>query len=73
MNHSVNTMNCSSSCGCRRSFNQIELSHLPVAMAYVPIQNFKDTFSLCKAFQMGTIFPELCLPFCGRGKGGNCS
>ncbi len=40
--------------------------HLPLAMAYVPWQNFTNTFHLQKALQMGTIFPELCMPFCGK-------
>ena len=39
---------------------------LPLAMAYVPKQRFGNTFSLCKALQDGTIFPELCKPFCGK-------
>ena len=40
--------------------------HLPLAMAYVPCQNFINTFHLQKALQVGTIFPELCMPFCGK-------
>lgn len=43
---------------------------LPLAMAYVPWQTFYTTFDLCKALNMGTIFPELCKPFCG--KRGSC-
>lgn len=39
---------------------------LPPAMGYVPCQNFTHTFELCKALQMGTVFPELCKPFCGK-------
>ncbi|MGI6006380.1 MAG: spore coat associated protein CotJA [Ruminococcus sp.] len=35
-------------------------------MAYVPIQEFHTTFELCKALKMGTLFPELCKPFCGK-------
>lgn len=42
------------------------LKHLPVAMAYVPFQRFNDTFNLCTALNTGTIFPDLCKPFCGR-------
>lgn len=37
----------------------------PVAMAYVPWQTYTETFDLCKGLHVGTIFPELCLPFCG--------
>ncbi len=40
--------------------------HRPLAMAYVKIQQFGPTFPLCKALQMGTIFPDLCKPFCGK-------
>ena len=39
------------------------------AMAYVPYQEFAPTFELKKALQVGTIFPELCKPFCGRRGG----
>lgn len=46
------------------------VDHLPLAMAYVPMQRFENTFNLCKALQVGTIFPELCKPFCGKRGGG---
>lgn len=67
-------MNYSPNCGCdcSISFDQMKLSSLPLAMAYVPMQSFQQPFELCKALQMGTIFPDLCLPFCGKGKGGKC-
>lgn len=42
------------------------LAHLEPAMAYVPCQKFATTFGLGQALQMGTIFPELCKPFCGK-------
>ncbi len=42
------------------------LSSLPLAMAYVPTQSFSETFKLSYALQVGTIFPDLCKPFCGR-------
>lgn len=45
------------------------LKHLIPAMAYVPCQEFTPTFELKKALQVGTIFPELCKPFCGRRGG----
>lgn len=38
----------------------------PLAMAYVRIQEFGSTFPLCKSLQVGTIFPDLCKPFCGK-------
>ena len=40
---------------------------LPLAMAYVPRQVFSDTFQLSYGLCAGTIFPDLCKPFCGRG------
>lgn len=46
------------------------LAGMPLAMAYVTWQPaFRDTFPLCKALQVGTVFPELCKPFCGRRGG----
>ena len=42
---------------------------LPLAMAYVPIQRYHSMFEPCKALQMGTVFPELCKPFCGKRGG----
>ena len=43
------------------------LDTLPLAMGYVPCQKkFKSTFDLCRVLQIGTIFPELCRPFCGQ-------
>lgn len=35
----------------------------PVAMAYVPLQKWKDTYSLEEAFDKATLFPDLNLPF----------
>lgn len=44
-------------------FNR-ELQDLPLAMAYVPIQSWGDTYPPCKALCRGTLFPQLDLPFC---------
>lgn len=46
--------------------------HMVPAMAYVPMQKWEGTFELGKGLRMGTIFPNLCKPFCGRGKRGGC-
>ena len=47
------------------------LGGLPLAMAYVPMQEcLRDTYELDDALRLGTIFPELCKPFCGCGKRG---
>lgn len=45
------------------------LSHLEPAMAYVPYQTFTETFTLPYALNAGTVFPELCKPFCGKRGG----
>lgn len=57
------------SCGCERSRSSMP-DQFPVAMAYVPWQEFKNMYEPDKALSAGTIFPELDLPFwAGRG---NC-
>ena len=42
----------------------------PLAMAYVPWQQFRNLYDLDRALQVGTIFAELDKPF--TGKGGMC-
>ena len=42
------------------------LKHLIPAMAYVPMQNFTSAYDLNYALSAGTIFPQLCKPFCGQ-------
>ena len=42
------------------------LKHLTPAMAYVPYQNFTSAYDLDYALSVGTIFPQLCKPFCGK-------
>jgi hypothetical protein len=41
------------------------IDEMPLAMAYVPWQKWKSVYDLNKALKVGTIFPELDLPFCG--------
>lgn len=60
------------SCGCETTHrtspcNNDALSELPIAMAYVPWQKWRNICELGKAFQNGTIFEELNKPFCGKG------
>lgn len=43
------------------------LCEMPLAMAYVPWQNWRNIYEICKGFQRGTIFAELDKPFLGRG------
>lgn len=46
------------------------MSGMPIAMAYVPWQRWKQTYSLEQGLNRGTIFPELDLPFVmGRCRG----
>lgn len=39
----------------------------PLAMPVMPIQEFKELFSPCEAFEKGTLFAELYKPYCMRG------
>lgn len=48
-------------CGCSSSHEKLD--QYPLAMAYVPWQKFGRTYELEKGFRMGTIFPELDMPF----------
>lgn len=57
-------------CGAASMYSHVD--HMVPAMAYVPMQKWEGTFDLCRGFQMGTLFPNLCMPFCGRGKRGGC-
>ena len=47
------------------------VDHMTPAMAYVPMQRFEQVYDLAAALKNGTLFPELCKPFCGKG-GGQC-
>lgn len=40
--------------------------YLEPAMAYVPYQKFTENFPLQYALSVGTVFPQLCKPFCGK-------
>lgn len=44
--------------------------HTPIAMAYVPFQQWGEVYSEDEAFETGTLFPELNFPF-ERGAGAN--
>ena len=46
------------------------LSEMSLAMAYVPMQRWTQTYTLSQGLERGTIFPELDLPFImGRCRG----
>ena len=60
--------NRSGNCGCDNdcSRGRDMLYGVPLAMGYVPWQNFECTYEPAQALQAGTIFPELDKPFYGR-------
>lgn len=43
-----------------------DFENWPIAMAYVPWQQWRTTYDTMTAWDIGTIFPELDLPFEGR-------
>lgn len=49
-----------------------ELSGMPLAMAYVPWQEWQNIYEAEKGFHRGTIFEELDKPFKGIMMGGCC-
>ena len=53
---------CDDDCNRRRDI----LQGVPLAMGYVPWQNFECTYEPAQALLAGTIFPELDKPFYGR-------
>lgn len=53
---------------CRMPNMGVGLDQLPIAMAYVPWQQWKHTYEVDIALCRGTIFPELDLPL-GKMKG----
>lgn len=54
-----------------RNYDARLLGSLPLAMAYTPMQQWKTTYSRDVALRVGTVFPELDLPFeGGMNKGG---
>lgn len=56
----------SAGCGQKPSCLYQGVDRLPIAMAYVPWQQWKKVHPPCKALRAGTIFPELELPFLER-------
>ena len=56
--------------GCPKdTSSEPKMQPMVLAMAYVPWQRFEKTYDLNEALEIGTIFPELDLPFLGY-KGG---
>ena len=62
MNCDRNRNSCDDDCSRGRDM----LYGVPLAMGYIPWQNFECTYEPAQALQVGTIFPELDKPFYGR-------
>lgn len=45
------------------------VDNLPLAMAYVPMQKWRDVSDACEGLKHGTIFQELVLPYCAHYHG----
>ena len=58
--------NTRSRCACEPDAASDRQPEYVVAMAYVPCQKFTENFPLKYALNAGTIFPQLCKPFCGK-------
>lgn len=66
MGYQMPVRNDSRGCGCTATVSE-NIDMFPIAMAYVPWQQWHDTYELCRGLQAGTIFPELDKPFlCSR-------
>lgn len=70
-----NTGSCPVASAPSREWNvsiSSKVDELPLGMAYVPMQHYDQMFPLCRGLKEGTIFPELCLPFCGKRRKCSC-
>lgn len=61
-------------CGCQgrnarvtEIYDHMTMANAPLAMAYVPFQQWEQPDKLCSALRAGTVFPSLNKPFCGKG------
>lgn len=54
---------CPSGCRSDKIPCNMDPVNMPIAMAYVPWQQWRQTYPMEKGFSRGTIFPELDLPF----------
>lgn len=69
MNYRQNMANCCHTAARQMPARQPACENIcafPVTMAYVPMQTFQTTYDLNRALNVGTIFPELHKPFCGK-------
>lgn len=64
-----------SECGCNEKGNRrvndiyehLAMANAPLAIAYVPFQQWETPTALCTGLRNGTVFPGLHKPFCGKG------
>lgn len=49
-----------------KSLAETPLDELPIAMAYVPMQKWRNVYEPDVALERGTLFSELDLPFIGE-------
>ena len=54
-------------CYCEPQSVCVSVDQCPIAMAYVPMQRWCETYEPAEGWHRGTIFPELDLPFLGGG------
>lgn len=60
-------------CGCRGNdrvdsiYESLTDAGAPLAMAFVPYQHWEEPYALNTGLRVGTIFPKLDKPFCGKG------
>jgi hypothetical protein len=45
--------------------HQHKKEHMPIGMAYVPMQEWSEMYDACEGLYEGSAFPELNLIFCG--------
>ncbi len=73
-NNNIQSENLQEECFCEHRHNHEEckehemnmLQGLPLGMAYVPVQTWREIYAPELAFERGTIFKELDLPFLGK-------
>lgn len=77
--YSANSRRTSDTCPMTNQFKENRkmsigenIDGLPLGMAYVPMQHYDRMFDLGRGLREGTIFPELCLPFCGKRRKCSC-
>ena len=53
----------------KRNYMYNEMSELPLARPYIPIQIYKTRYDVSEGFKKGTIFPELYKPYSKKDRG----